>query len=146
MDSGLVVPEFQIDDEFAEAVLARSWSASNGYLRASIDGHAVYLHRFVWSLKHGSCPAMLDHINRDRADNRVENLRPATRSMNNRNVRKRKASGLPVGVSHDTRSPSRPYRASGKVDGRTRHLGYFATPDEAGTAYAEWRDKQLAGA
>lgn len=47
-----------------------------------------YLHRAVWEYHHGKIPTdrVIDHINRDRSDNRIENLRLATFSQNRRNV------------------------------------------------------------
>ena len=51
-------------------------------------GGVKYLHRAVWEYNNGAIPKhlMIDHINRNRSDNRIENLRLATPSENRRNV------------------------------------------------------------
>ena len=47
--------------------------------------HSFLVHRVVYMMHHGCLPEMLDHINRDPADNRIDNLRPATKSLNSQN-------------------------------------------------------------
>lgn len=59
-----------------------------GYRTIEIDGGRYYAHRVVWFHTHGVWPENdLDHINRERDDNRIANLRDVTRSENNRNRR-----------------------------------------------------------
>jgi hypothetical protein len=60
---------------------------SNGYWRIVINGRAYKRSRLVWLYVHGidSYPRLLDHINRDRSDDRVENLRLVTHAENQRN-------------------------------------------------------------
>lgn len=138
--AGTVVPSFLVDDEFAKHVQAFSWrSHYKGYLIAKCKGSRIYLHRFVWSLKHGECPQMLDHVNGDKTDNRLCNLRPATASMNNRNRRVHRTH-LPQGVSLASRCPrNKPFRASTQVNGKFMHIGYFGSADEASVAYEQVR-------
>ena len=71
-----------------------------GYLVVGINFKKYLVHRIIWAM-HGNDPAvMLDHINGDTADNRIENLRAATYESNNCNARlsKRNTSGY-KGVS-----------------------------------------------
>jgi hypothetical protein len=64
--------------------LAGSWS--NGYIAVNVDGRKVYAHRIVWLLCKGEWPKQyIDHINGDRADNRIENLRDVSQVINGRN-------------------------------------------------------------
>lgn len=59
-----------------------------GYRIIEIGGTPYYAHRLAWLYTHGVWPeADLDHINRNRDDNRIENLRDVSRSENNRNRR-----------------------------------------------------------
>lgn len=61
-------------------------SASNGYLRTRAGGEQYAVHRIIWKMVHGVESDDIDHINGERKDNRIANLRLATRSDNNRNI------------------------------------------------------------
>lgn len=63
---------------------------SRGYLIAYIDRQQYRVHQLVWFLHHGEFLKELDHIDRDRLNNKIENLRPCTRSQNIGNSRPRK--------------------------------------------------------
>ena len=62
---------------------------SNGYpkISLSVNGAKKYYssHRMAWLYVHGEIPQMIDHINGNIEDCRIENLRPATTSQNQRN-------------------------------------------------------------
>lgn len=60
-----------------------------GRVRTHIDGHWFRVHRIVYKMAHGSEPDLIDHINCDPSDNRIENLRAATAQQNNQNKRRR---------------------------------------------------------
>lgn len=69
-----------------------------------------YLHRVIYEMAHGFCPKIVDHINGDRSDNRLENLRPASKSLNNRNrasegvrFRRGRKNGWVAYISHRNR-------------------------------------------
>jgi len=74
-----------------------------GYLQVMIAQRTYLVHRLVYLYHVGEFPEMLDHINRDKLDNRIENLREASKSQNACNTRKRRdnTSGT-KGVSYDT--------------------------------------------
>ena len=57
--------------------------SSSGHVR--VDGVLYKLNRLIWQWHYGTCPHFLDHRDRDRANNRIGNLRPITRSQNNYN-------------------------------------------------------------
>jgi len=133
---------FLIDEQFAESVFAHVWSLdSHGYLESGIgNGRRMRLHRFVWKHAHGTLPKLLDHINGVRWDCRLENLRPATHSLNTRNRRVARKYDLPLGVGlrcGPERYGPRPYRARIRIDGKQKVLGYFSHPADAGAAYAD---------
>ena len=81
----------------------RGWKYRNGYLGTdfNIGGQRVKvrLHQVVWVLNHGRFPKMIDHINGDGHDNRIENLREVSGSENNSNRllawRPNRKTGLP---------------------------------------------------
>jgi hypothetical protein len=127
-----------------------SWQICHGYARSTqrdpITGkvkHKCQMHRLIWELEYGlPVPGSIDHINGNRLDNRVCNLRAATLSLqalNNRGVAGKK-SGLPVGVFLATNSRKSPYFSTTNYRGRSYHLGSFATPDEASAAYLSNRE------
>lgn len=59
----------------------------NGYFMGSFNNRRWYAHRLVWLLHYGSVPAQLDHIDGDKTNNRIENLRPVTNQENSQNRR-----------------------------------------------------------
>lgn len=62
-------------------------SKNGGYGRGHLFGGTYYAHRVAWALHHGEWPAGdVDHINHDRADNRICNLRDCSAKENKRNL------------------------------------------------------------
>ena len=108
----------------------------NGYFHGAINGTIYKAHRVVWKLCMGTEPEMIDHINGDRADNRLCNLRPANPTINARNARLRidSKSGL-KGVSWC--NTHKKWMAQIRVDTKTKYLGHFHEKLEAYEAYKE---------
>ena len=114
--------------------LAGSLDSSQGYRKLCIDGKLYRAHRIAWLIVMGALPAgQIDHINGDRSDNRIANLREATNAENCRNARLRRdnSSGL-KGVSYH--KPSGKWRSRIGSDGCV-YLGYFDCPAAAHFAY-----------
>ena len=109
------------------------YTRPDGYRMLSVAGRWYYAHRLAWFLCTGSWPAEeIDHINGDRADNRIANLRECTRSENMRNTPKK-------GVCfHKTQ---RKWLASIRLNGKREHLGSFNAEQEALAAYQEAADR-----
>lgn len=107
----------------------------NGYRQLTIGQVTVFSHRVAWALVHGQWPAeFVDHVNMDRTDNRLVNLRLATKSENSCNTRARvnNASGM-KGV-YLCRSTGR-WRARIMLGGKSTCLGRFNTAEAAHEAY-----------
>lgn len=106
-----------------------------GYVAISIDKKLYYAHRLAWLMIYGAWPAeQIDHINGDRSDNRLCNLRSATRRQNQKNVKRssRNSSGC-KGVYWNARLEC--WNSQIAYDGTRIHLGSFSTKDEAALAY-----------
>lgn len=112
--------------------------ATNGYRKHKSEGVTYRGHRLAWLYVHGAWPnGQIDHINGDRSDNRIANLRDVSVKTNRQNMRKSiSATGL-LGVY---RRGDR-YRAEIGDDYRTVRLGSFDTPEEAHAAYLEAKRK-----
>lgn len=104
-----------------------------GYVHIRISGRIYTAHRLAYALCHGVIPDLVDHINGDKGDNRIANLRAATRSENAQNRRRanrqNRTGALGVSPCKDK------YFAQIKVAGVSRNLGQFATLEEASAAY-----------
>lgn len=104
---------------------------SEGYKVGRIQGVTLFAHRVLWTIVHGEADGEIDHINGDRSDNRLANLRLVSRSENRRNVKKpiNNRSGT-VGVNQRGER----WVASIQCDNKTHHLGTFDCFEEAVTA------------
>jgi hypothetical protein len=93
------------------------------------DGSQVplYMHKLITGYP------MTDHIDHDGLNNQRSNLRPATRSQNQQNRRSRTGTSSFKGVHWVT--AARRWRAAICINGTTRHLGHFASEEEAALAY-----------
>lgn len=112
-----------------------------GYCRGRLFNQYVLAHRVVWALSYGYWPrALIDHINGDRADNRLSNLREATYSDNvcNSARSKRNSSGY-KGVFACSQ-PGK-WRARICKNGKSVNLGSFRSAKEAHAAYAAASDR-----
>jgi hypothetical protein len=134
---GKTAPLFVVDEEFAERVFRHSWVANcdGRYLVAQIGRKMQYLHRFVYELAHGRAPKIVDHVNRNRYDCRISNLREADWALSNRNRTHRRGT-LPPGVGHKRAAKTNPYQAMVRRRGRAVHVGYFPSPESASLAVA----------
>lgn len=105
-----------------------------GYLKVYHEGRRVFAHRLAWFLTYGEWPVdEIDHINRNRLDNRITNLRVVTRSVQVQNKIYPNTTGW-RGVKFHIRSGR--WNARITKGGVTRSLGLFDTPREAHIAYA----------
>jgi hypothetical protein len=110
------------------------------YWRIRLEKRLIAAHRIAWLITYGEWPKDdIDHINGDPLDNRIENLRACTRSQNCQNKRKPTGENPYLGVT----AFGDKWRAQIKGRGnKNRHLGLFATPEEARDAYIKAKRKE----
>lgn len=107
-----------------------------GYRRVSVDGKRYLAHRVAWLFVHGDWPAkLIDHINGQKSDNRIDNLRQADHKLNNENQRGPRADGSSgyLGVHWSTQASK--WRARLVTNGRSIHVGLFDSAEDAHAAY-----------
>jgi len=115
---------------------------SGKYRRIGYLGRYYLAHRLAWLLMTGAWPqGEIDHVNGQKSDNRWSNLRLATSTQNRRNTRHSNSSGL-IGAAYSAHKGM--YRASIRIDGKRKFLGWFETAEEASAAYVR-ASKELHG-
>jgi hypothetical protein len=113
--------------------------AQNGYRYIKVGPKPRLAHRLAWLMHYGVEPGgLVDHINGDREDNRIDNLRIATFSQNaaNAKLHTRNTSGL-KGASRITKRGrlTDKWQSSITVQNKRVHLGTFDTKEAAHAAY-----------
>lgn len=119
----------------------------NGYIHFSVDGKKYAAHRLAWLFVYGEMPTGdIDHIDGNRANNAIANLRSVDRSTNLENIRLAKSNNKStrlLGAYPVSGSDS--YCSKIQVRGKSMHLGCFATAEEAHSAYIAAKSNLHAG-
>lgn len=137
--------DYRSDGVFISKVANRGWPAgrviegaitSTGHRIVSFqfgfkENTRLLLHRLIWIWHHGDIPdqMLIDHINGNRSDNRIENLRLATHSQNHMNDESRKG--------YSWVKAKKKWRAEITTGGFTKYLGYFDSEEDARSAYVK---------
>ena len=109
----------------------------NSYWKVCIAGRHIYAHRLIWFLETGIDTAQygvtVDHVNRDKGDNRIENLRTATDGDQIRNQSYRTRPGRKIGESgfRWVKRNGNGWLGQFGYKGKLIHCGRHATPEEA---------------
>lgn len=135
--------------EYRDGLLIRKFSTSNrikagdvsgslnsyGYLKSCINGIQYLNHRIIFFMHKGYLPKYVDHVDRDKLNNRIENLRgcDATENVINRGPDKDTTSRF-KGVSWETRKGK--WRATIVLHGKQTFLGLFEENEETLAALA----------
>ena len=139
-----------IDDEVYDYISQWKWYCHKGYARRSrrkdesketYPSEVIHMSREIWKLVGRVLPKgyILDHINGDKLDNRLVNLRACTQNENIWNTRldKKSNSGYRGVHARPKHQPLRPYIAQIDIHGKRMFLGSFENPVEAAQAYNE---------
>ena len=121
---------------------------ATGYLGVTIDQRKCLAHRLAWLHAHGQWPVgQIDHLNGDRSDNRISNLRDVPQKVNlenRRNVRAGKKTSRLLGV-FPVESRRNPWGAAIRVERKKIHIGVFPSEEAAHAAYLEAKRRLHAG-
>jgi hypothetical protein len=104
---------------------------NHGYYQGTIFSAGYLSHRVIWAMANGEWPKdQIDHINGDRADNRLVNLRAVTHQENSMN-QKMSCENTSGHTGVRWYKPLRKWNARIRVSGKYTHLGYFTSKDDA---------------
>jgi hypothetical protein len=110
----------------------------SGYVKIMVRNTNYLAHRIAWLYTTGNWPKdLIDHIDGDRSNNSIANLREATpleNQHNRRRANKNNTSGF-MGVVYHERAKR--FTSTISIRGKNKHLGYFNTKEDAHTAYLE---------
>lgn len=108
------------------------------YIDITLCGVRFGAHRAAIAMSTGVWPECVDHVDGNKTNNRLSNLRSATQSVNQQNQRrahKSSSTGLLGVVPVPSRKSSKKFRAQIFINGRPKNLGYFMTAQEAHQTY-----------
>lgn len=114
-------------------------AAGHGYLVIRVLGVKHYAHRLAWLYQYGAFPdEYIDHVNGNRADNRIANLREATQAENFQNLKRAKRVNKCgyLGVYKIKQADNR-WEASIKLNRERFYLGLHGSAEEAHAAYVK---------
>ncbi len=134
-DSGVFVYKKNSSNRKIRAGQIAGWKDA-GYLRIQINGKGYKAHRLAWLYMYGDWPKYhIDHIDHDRANNRISNLRDVTVAENIQNQIKANSSSKTnlLGVTY--RKRDKLYEARIVVNRKRIYIGLFKDPKEAYRAY-----------
>ena len=118
--------------------IVKSCTTTKGarYKRIMINSEHYVLHRIIYQMHYGDLLSseVIDHIDRNKQNNKIENLRKANVFINNQNQgeRKNNTSGY-KGVSWSKQRNK--WRATITINKKHKHFGFFATKEEAFICY-----------
>ena len=112
----------------------------NGYRKIEFADRKYGAHQIVFALHYGYIPNFIDHINSNKSDNRIENLRVATKSQNGYN-RGKNACNTSGCKNVYYRTDTKNWRVSMKVSGKHKCFGSYADKETAELVAYEARNK-----
>jgi hypothetical protein len=115
-------------------------SAGSRYAATTFNGKRLLVHRIIYAIMHNELPDMLDHINGNSLDNRIENLRKANPSQNGQNKKTMLSNKSGVKNVHWLNKYSK-WRVCLRVNKSIKHIGLFDDLELADLVAKEARNK-----
>lgn len=123
--------EILVDDDKYYELMKYKWTFLRGYAVSCINKKMILMHRFLLNAKDGE---IIDHVNKNRSDNRMSNLRICDDKLNAHNKTKLKGtSSKYIGVCFSKNANK--YEAYINFNKKKYHLGLFGNEIEAAKAY-----------
>jgi hypothetical protein len=156
MIKNILDTDFKYEDDKMYRKFKTKWVCCNdnkpeklGYIRIRINNKLYSLHRLVykyfnpdWDITDTSNNNLIDHFDIDPTNNKIENLRLATRSQNNRNIKKKENFSSKYRGVFWNKSNSK-WRAEITINGKKKHLGYFINEKDAYECYKKVNDELM---
>lgn len=126
------------DTEDFDKISKHCWRLNEtGYVITSIKGHKVRIHNLILNRDTSNPNIVCDHINRNKLDNRKENLRIVTQKENNKN-----RNNINGAKHYSFDKKRKKYIVNIKENYKTIHIGYYNTIEEAQNAYNHYRENR----
>lgn len=124
-----------VDKIYWHKLMEYKWSINgNQYVGGRCNKKIINMHQYIYELHHGNIPELIDHVNKNKLDNRIENLAEKTSSHNNHNRTKLKnASSKYYGVSYG--KANKTWQSEITKDGKRYYLGRHKNEIDAAIAY-----------
>lgn len=103
---------------------AGSIERCNGYRKVKINNNIYSEHRIIFMMHYGYLPKVIDHIDNNRLNNKIENLREVTRSQNSMNSKLRKDSTTGIKGVYRVKNSNK-WVVQIRAEGYLNNLGYF---------------------
>ena len=144
-ETGLITRKIDAGYRWKAGQIAGS-KTGEGYIEIKVQGKVIGAHRIAWMLYYKeNPPEFIDHINRDPSDNRICNLRAATKSQNgaNRVALSNNKTGIKGCYFVKSKNPNMDgaWRAQCRVGKKLHDLGRHKTVELAQAAYNEFANK-----
>lgn len=111
-----------------------SLDKNTGYIRCGFEGRVYQAHRLIYAITNGPLSGHIDHIDRNKTNNRPENLRLCNQGLNvaNANLRSDNTSGYIGVIWHKA---SNRWQAQTMFNGKRVHVGLYLDKEQAAMAY-----------